>query len=121
MIRAAIAIGLAAVAIAAAGPAGATPQQDGTFLYLLGEAGFGYEQAGPVIVAGHTVCQARDAGMTPYQVAHVIASNTGLTVSEGWRFAAIAAGVYCGDKGWENNPHRPPTGDGPAKRVGVLA
>lgn len=95
-----------------------TPQQDGKFLFALGQAGFGYESATPVIVAGHTVCELLDAGGTVSQAAESIMGTTNLNRSWSLLFVHISIAAYCGRHGDALRPHK----GGDATRVlGVIA
>lgn len=110
---------VAAVAIlAAAPPAAATPQQDGQFLYALGEVGIGYGSASAVIVAGHSVCDALDTGLPVADVVTIVDDSTGLERRGAYRFVAISIGTYCGHHGDAIRPHD--QGDG-TRKTGVIA
>lgn len=83
-----------------------TPQQDGRFLFALGQAHIGYEDATSVIVAGHSVCDLLDAGGTVDQAADVLVRNTSLDKSWSLVFVRISIQVYCGRHGDALRPHR---------------
>ena len=95
-----------------------TPQQDGKFLYTLGEVGIGYGDASQVIVAGHEVCNLLDAGGTIELVVDVLDRTTQLGKRGALTFARVSVAAYCGRHGDAIRPHR----DGSATRVlGVIA
>lgn len=96
----------------------ATPQQDGRFLYALGQAGFAYESATPVIVTGHTVCDLLDAGGTIDQAAESIMGATDLTKPWSLKFVQISIQVFCGRHGDALRPH---LGGNGTRKVGVIA
>lgn len=102
-------------AIAHAAPE--TPQQDGKFLFALGQAGFGYESATPVIVAGHTVCELLDAGGTVNQAAESIMGATGLNRPWSLLFVRISIQAFCGRHGDALRPHQGGSGQ---RNVGVI-
>lgn len=88
-----------------AAPAHATPQQDGQFLYGLGEAGLAYESATTVIVLAKEVCAALLAGAAPEQIVSQLDRGTALDRRGAVMFVALSVAAYCG--------HRP--GDGPRR------
>lgn len=95
-----------------------TPQQDGKFLFSLGEAGFGYESATDVIIAGHLVCDLLDHGGTVNDVVVELLRNTPLDRAYALKFAAISIANYCGRHGDALRPHRGGSG---TQRLGVIA
>ena len=94
-----------------------TPQQDGKFLFALGEAGFGYDSATPVIIAGHTVCELLDAGESVDQAVQTLMGNTNLTRPWALKFIAISVANFCGRHGDALRPHRGGSGQ---RNVGVI-
>lgn len=95
-----------------------TPQQDGRFLFSLGEAGFGYDSATPVIVAGHTVCELLDAGESVDQAVQTLMGSTSLTRPWALKFIAISVANFCGRHGDALRPHK---GGDAVQRLGVIA
>lgn len=95
-----------------------TPQQDGKFLFSLGEAGFGYESATQVIIAGHLVCDLMDHGGTVNDVVGELLRNTPLDRAYALKFTAISIANYCGRHGDALRPHKGGSG---AQRLGVIA
>lgn len=95
-----------------------TPQQDGKFLFTLGESGIGYGDATQVIIAGHEVCNLLDAGGTIELVIDILDRTTQLGKRGALVFARISVAAYCGRHGDALRPHR--GGDG-SRNVGVIA
>lgn len=95
-----------------------TPQQDGRFLFTLGEVGIGYGDATQVIIAGHEVCNLLDAGGTVDMAVDVLERNTSLNRSWSMLFAQISIAAYCGRHGDAMRPHR---GGDATKVLGVIA
>ena len=112
-----ITISFALLCIGIAHSAPQTPQQDGKFLFALGEAGFGYESATPVIVAGHTVCELLDAGESVDQAVQTLMGNTNLTRPWALKFIAISVANFCGRHGDALRPHK---GGDAVQRLGVV-
>lgn len=73
----------------------ATPQQDGAFLYALGEAGIGYEDSSVAIKAGKAVCRALDAGASPQDIVRSIDQSTQLNERGASLFVAISVAAFC--------------------------
>lgn len=95
-----------------------TPQQDGRFLFSLGEAGFGYDSATQVIIAGHLVCDLMDHGGTVDDVVGILIRSTPLDRSFALKFTAISIANFCGRHGDALRPHRGGSGQ---RNVGVIA
>lgn len=95
-----------------------TPQQDGKFLFSLGEAGFGYDSATQVIIAGHLVCDLLDHGGTVDDVVTGLIRSTPLDRSYALKFTAISIANFCGRHGDALRPHR---GGSEVQRLGVIA
>ena len=95
-----------------------TPQQDGRFLFTLGEVGIGYGDATQVIIAGHEVCNLLDAGGTVDMAVDVLERNTSLNRSWSMLFAQISIRSYCGRHGDAMRPRR---GGDATKVLGVIA
>lgn len=95
-----------------------TPQQDGKFLFALGQAGFGYGNASQVIIAGHLVCNLLDAGGTVDQAVDTLVDTTNLDRSWSYLFATISIHSYCGKHGDAVRPHK---GGDATRALGVIA
>lgn len=106
---------LLCVGIAYAAPE--TPQQDGKFLFTLGESGIGYGDATQVIVAGHEVCNLLDAGGSIGLVIDTLDRTTQLGKRGALTFARISVAVYYGRHGDALRPHR---GGDATRTVGVI-
>ena len=91
--------------VVSAAPAAATPQQDGLFLYNLGEAGLRYESATAVIIEGKRVCSELMAGIKPSDIAARVMRDNRVDKLSAARFVIIAVAIYCGPK----------PGDGPKR------
>lgn len=112
---------LAAAAIIGAAfgaKAHATPQQDGRFLYALGEVGIGYDSATTAIIAGHEVCELLDAGGSMQLVIDTLDHNTQLGPKGSLAFTRISVAVFCGRYGDALRPH---LGGNGTRNVGVIA
>lgn len=77
----------------------ATPQQDGTFLISLGEAGIRYENSSTAIAAGKGVCSALDSGESVQEIVDAIDSATQLNARGALVFVVISVGVFCQSHG----------------------
>lgn len=95
-----------------------TPQQDGRFLFTLGEVGIGYGNASQAIVAGHEVCNLLDAGGSVDMVVDVLERTTSLDRSWSMLFARISIQAYCGRHGDALRPHKGGSG---TRVLGVIA
>ena len=95
-----------------------TPQQDGKFLYTLGEVGIGYGDASMVIVAGHEVCNLLDAGGPIELIIDVLDRTTQLGKRGALTFVRVSIAAYCGRHGDAMRPHR---GGDATKVLGVIA
>ena len=94
-----------------------TPQQDGKFLYTLGEVGIGYGDASMVIVAGHEVCNLLDAGGSLELVIDTLDRTTQLGKRGALTFVRVSIAAYCGRHGDAMRPHR---GGDATKVLGVV-
>lgn len=104
--------------IIASSRANATPQQDGRFLYQLGEVGITYGgDANTAIEAGHEVCQLLDNNHLDVVIG-VLEEHTQLGPLGSRVFAAISIQTYCATT--HGDLIRLPAG-GNNRNVGVIA
>lgn len=94
-----------------------TPQQDGRFLFSLGEHGISYGDATQVIVAGHEVCNLLDAGAGIELVVSTLDRTTQLGRRGAMVFAAISIANFCG---WQGDALRPHKGGPGQRNVGAI-
>lgn len=109
---------LTTLTILAAAIANATPQQDGRFLYQLGEVGITYGgDANTAIEAAHEVCQLLDNNHLDVVIG-VLEEHTQLGPLGSRVFAAISIQTYCATT--HGDLIRLPAG-GNNRNVGVIA
>jgi hypothetical protein len=97
--RLAILVGAAALGSAAlvqAGPSGADPGLDASFLDSLTKAGITINSGSGAIKAGKAACGMMDQGRPQIDVVQLVTrQNPGLDTTRAAQFTAIAASAYC--------------------------
>lgn len=87
---------LGLTALAQAGPVGADPGLDASFLDALVKAGITVKSESGAIKAGKSACGMMDEGRPQIDVVeHVVGQNPGLDTNRAAQFTAIAASAYC--------------------------
>lgn len=84
----------------------ATPQQDGLFLFTLGQHGLVYENASAVIALGKEVCTELQAGTSVENLTELIDAGTGLDRQGAAVFISASVSVYCQQRGDVTLPRR---------------
>jgi hypothetical protein len=87
---------LGAVALVQAGPAGADPGLDASFLESLTKAGITVKSENGAVKAGKAACGMMDQGRPQIDVVQLVTrQNPGLDTTKAAQFTAIAASAYC--------------------------
>jgi hypothetical protein len=97
--RLALLVGVAAlgsVALVQAGPGGADPGLDASFLDSLTKAGITIKNESGAVKAGKAACGMMDQGRPQIDVVQLVTKqNPGLDTTRAAQFTAIAASAYC--------------------------
>jgi hypothetical protein len=87
---------LGAAALIPAGPSGADPGLDASFLDALTKAGITVKNESGAVKAGKAACEMMDQGRPQIDVVQLVTrQNPGLDTTRAAQFTAIAASAYC--------------------------